>query len=181
MRAIELLLAEHNMILEFLGLLKQAGRRLAKNEGPDPEFFTKSVEFCRTYADKAHHYKEEHVMFGLLAQKHEGRLDDLIARHRDQHETCRNLVGAMAKAIPSYGRGETEGARALAGNIAEYVKILTSHINSENEIFFPMSLAFITEEEGVALLEEFERYERSAGVQVWVGGPKLLEEITASL
>lgn len=181
MKAIELLLAEHNMILEFLGLLKEAGRRIAKDEGPEPEFFTQSVEFCRTYADKAHHYKEEHVMFGLLAQKHEGRLDDLIARHRDQHEACRNLVGAMAESIPSYGRGETEGGRALAENIAEYVKILRSHIRSENEIFFPMALAYITPEEGVALLEEFDRYEKSAGVKVWEGGPKLLGEITARL
>ena len=181
MKVIELLLAEHNMILEFLAALKEAGKRIARDEGPDPEFFTKSVEFCRTYADKAHHYKEEHVMFGLLAQKHHGKLDDLIARHRDQHETCRNLVGAMAESIPSYRRGETEGGRVLAGNIAEYVKILTSHIQSENEIFFPMALAYISEEEGVALLEEFERYEISAGVKVWEGGPKLLAEITASM
>jgi len=181
MSAIELLLAEHNMILEFLGMLKEAGQRIAHDKGPEPEFFTQSVEFCRTYADKAHHYKEEHVMFGLLAQKHEGRLDDLIARHRDQHETCRNLVGAMAEAIPSYGRGETEGGRALAENISEYVTILRSHIKSENEIFFPMAMAFISDEEGVALLEEFERYEQSAGVKVWEGGPKLLEEISARM
>ena len=181
MRAIELLLAEHNMILEFLGLLKTAGQRIAQDEGPEPEFFTQSVEFCRFYADKAHHYKEEHVMFGLLAQKHEGKLDDLIARHRDQHETCRNLVGAMADAIPGYARGETEGGRALAENISEYVTILRSHIRSENEIFFPMALAYITEEEGVALLDEFDRYERSAGVKVWEGGPKLLGEISARM
>jgi hemerythrin-like domain-containing protein len=181
MRAIELLLAEHNMILEFLDLLQEAGKRVARDEGPAPEFFEGSVEFCRTYADKAHHYKEEHVMFGLLAQKHEGKLDDLIARHRDQHETCRNLVGAMAGSIASYGRGETEGARALSENISEYVKILRSHIESENEIFFPMSLAFISDEEGVQLLEEFERYEESAGVKVWEGGPKLLGEISAQL
>jgi len=77
-RAIQLLLAEHGMILDFLDLLQEAGKRIARDEGPVPEFFTQSVEFCRTYADKAHHYKEEHVMFGLLAQKHEGRLDDLI-------------------------------------------------------------------------------------------------------
>ena len=181
MRAIQLLLAEHGMILDFLDLLQEAGKRIARDEGPVPEFFTQSVEFCRTYADKAHHYKEEHVMFGLLAQKHEGRLDDLIARHRDQHETCRNLVGAMSDSIESYGRGETEGGRALSENISEYVKILRSHIKSENEIFFPMSLAFISEEEGHMLLTEFERYEASAGVKVWEGGPKLLAEISAKL
>ena len=87
----------------------------------------------------------------------------------------------MADSIDSYGRGETEGGRALSENISEYVKILRSHIKSENEIFFPMSLAFISEEEGVALLDEFEKYEASAGVKVWEGGPKLLGELSAKL
>jgi hemerythrin-like domain-containing protein len=181
MRAIEILTAEHGMILEFLGHLFTGAERVGTDQAPAGEFFEKAVAFCREYADKAHHYKEEHVMFGRLAEKHDGKIDAQIQRHRDQHEHCRNLVNDISGSIASYSRGEWEGTRSLTQAVAEYVQTLRKHIASEDEIFFPMVEIFLSEDEGDAIFAEFERYEASAGVVPLETGPQALSEIAALL
>ena len=181
MRAVEILTAEHGLILEFLGLLSTAAGRIGTDDAPPPEFFEIALTFCRDYADKAHHYKEEHVMFGLLAQKHEGKIDAQIQRHRDQHESLRGIVNTISSTLGSYGRGEKEGARVLTQNLAEYVQTLRKHIHSEDEVFFPLAEVFLTEEEGESLLAEFERYEGSAGVKPLETGPELVAALRTML
>ncbi|MHC4471269.1 MAG: hemerythrin domain-containing protein [Planctomycetota bacterium] len=181
MRAVEILMAEHGLFLEFLKLLATGAERIGTDQAPDREFFEKAVSFCRDYADKAHHYKEEHVMFGLLAQKHEGRIDAQIQKHRDQHEHCRNLVNEISGAIESYDRGDAEGTRVLTRNLADYVQTLRSHITSEDEVFFPMAEIYLSEEEGEALLDEFKRYEETAGVVPLRTGPEAVSELAGML
>ena len=181
MRAVEILTAEHGLILEFLGLLSTAAERIGTEEAPKAEFFDQALTFCRDYADKAHHYKEEHVMFGLLAQKHDGKIDAQIQRHRDQHEHCRDLVNTMSTSLGGYARGESEGARVLTQTVAEYVQTLRKHIFSEDEIFFPLAEVFLSEEEGEALLAEFEKYEGSAGVKPLETGPELVSTLQTML
>ncbi|MBW1941869.1 MAG: hypothetical protein JRJ51_03435 [Deltaproteobacteria bacterium] len=45
---------------------------------PAKEFFEKAVAFARNFADRFHHYKEEHVMFAQLAEKKAGFFDGPI-------------------------------------------------------------------------------------------------------
>ncbi len=163
MQAIDILLDEHVVILTHLDTLSRAATKIVRDEGPPKEFFRDALDVSREFADRFHHYKEEHVMFGLLAQKHEGQLDGEVDRHRDQHEACRNLTQQIAEALEGYSQSLDSSARTVHRNISEYVRILRSHIRSENEILFPMAVEALTEADGVALLEEFRRYEAKAG------------------
>ena len=65
--------------------------------------------------------------------------------------------------------------------MAEYVQTLRKHIFSEDEIFFPLAEVFLSEEEGEALLAEFERYEGSAGVKPLETGPELVSTLQTML
>jgi hemerythrin-like domain-containing protein len=181
LKAVEILVEEHTLILEFLATFGRGVEKIESENPPDSAFFDRSLEFCRGFADKAHHYKEEHVMFGLLAQKHDGKLDGLISSHRDQHEQCRNLIQNMAGSLPGYARGEEEARRNLFAAGSTYVRTLRSHIASENDIFFPMAISTLTGDEGEALLTEFKRYEAKAGVDMWGDGPALVEELGSML
>jgi hemerythrin-like domain-containing protein len=181
MKAVRILMYEHEIIQAFLTTLLKAAEAVSRGEGPDRLFFEKAVSFCRDYADKAHHYKEEHVMFGRLAQVHEGKIDVQIEKHRLQHEQCRDLVHEMSVAIESYERGEEAGAVALRNSIQDYVSTLRRHIRSEDEVFFPMVEVFLTEEDGEALLEEFEKYEKRSGAESFEQGYRIVEELEASL
>ncbi len=76
---------EHNLILKGLDLLKTAAEKIVRNQNPPREFFEKAVRFTLNFTNRFHHYKEEIVMFGLLAQKKEGEIDAEIGCLRSQH------------------------------------------------------------------------------------------------
>lgn len=156
---IDILVGEHKKISELLSVLQSGAERIVANRQPPKAFFEAGLEQARQYADQAHHFKEEYVLFGALAQKHNGELDGHIERHRNQHEQCRDLLQAISSALPPYESGKEDAIKAVHRNVTEYVRTLRSHIRSENEIFFPLAEASLTPAEGRALLEEFRRYE----------------------
>lgn len=164
MKSIDILRAEHAMILVVLDELDKTAERIVKgNQRPTREFMEGVLDFCRTFADRFHHYKEEYVMFGMLAQKYDGAIDAEVERHRTQHEQLRDLVGAISGALDQLLKGSDSAARDTHGNIVDYVTQLRSHIRSENEVFFPMVEQAITDSEDEKLLAEFKKYEDGDG------------------
>ena len=59
MKAIEILVKEHGLILLMLNTLDKAKKQIEKGQSPPKEFFKNAVMFARSFADKYHHYKEE--------------------------------------------------------------------------------------------------------------------------
>jgi hemerythrin-like domain-containing protein len=163
---IDILVGEHKKISELLAVLQAGAERIVANRPPPKTFFEAGLQQARQYADQAHHFKEEYVLFGALAQKHNGELDGHIERHRNQHEQCRDLLQAISSALPGYESEKEDAIKAVHRNTTEYVRTLRSHIRSENEVFFPLAEASLTPAEGRALLDEFRRYEaKHADVQ----------------
>jgi hemerythrin-like domain-containing protein len=88
MKAMQILTREHVLILQMLTQLSRAREKLEIKEQPPVEFFKKAILFSQNFADRFHHFKEEFLMFGLLAQKKEGVLDAEIGALWFQHERC---------------------------------------------------------------------------------------------
>lgn len=159
MHAIEILMGEHKRIAELLTLLNTGAERIVANRPPPRTFFEVGVQLARQYADQAHHFKEEYVLFGLLAQKHHGELDGHIERHRNQHEQCRDLLNATSSALSAYEANKEEAIKIVHRNITEYVRTLRSHIRSENEVFFPLAQTTLSQADQDQLMEEYRRFE----------------------
>lgn len=140
MNAIKVLRAEHDLILEFLDSLKSSLKSMEwrMDSGPPTEYFRDAIAFAQEFADQFHHYKEEHVMFTLLAQRFEGRLDAEIEKLRQQHEHNRSLLAEALSAIDGYDQGEEASGKKLHFNLMQYVQSLRSHIKLEGEEFFPL-------------------------------------------
>ena len=177
MKVIEILNHEHVLIKEFLTLLSKANDKITSENLPSKEFFVKAFDFSRNFADKFHHYKEEYLMFGLLAQKGNGVIDAEIERHRSQHEHCRNLINDMTKSIDGYAQKLDSPARTLHRNLSEYIQTLRSHIRSEDEVFFPMVEQELSEKEHQDLLNGFEKYEEKSGKNAFAKNQTLVEEL----
>ena len=77
MKSTKILIIEHKLILQALSHLFSAKERLEKDERPPAEFFRMAIGFFQNFADAYHHFKEEYLMFGLLARKKRGELDQL--------------------------------------------------------------------------------------------------------
>jgi len=102
MNITQTLIGEHVLILKGLGFLRVARDKIEQNQHPPKLFFQKAIPFFRNYADKYHHYKEEFLMFGFLAQKKEGQLDLEIGSLRHQHEIGRQFLTRLEKSINGY-------------------------------------------------------------------------------
>jgi hemerythrin-like domain-containing protein len=177
METLKTLIKEHVLIRECLDLLAKAANKITDNEGPPKEFFEKALSFCRSFADTYHHYKEEYTLFGYLAQKKNGDIDAQIESHRSQHERCRDLIQKMSDSLPGYSRQLNESTRALHRNLTDYYQTLRDHIQSENEVFFPMVNKVLSKSEDENLIRQFDKYEKKVGPDVWGINQLLISEM----
>jgi len=167
MKSIDVLRGEHAMILVVLDELDKIVRRI-ETGGPLPKrvVMESALGFCRRFADRFHHYKEEYVMFTMLAQRHDGALDLEIEKHRSEHEQLRDHLSALSDALPAFLAGSTTAASETGTILNDYVTTLRRHIRSENERFFPLVEQAISADDDRRLLDEFVRYEGLTGREI---------------
>ena len=177
MNAIEILVEEHSLILRNLDLLTTAAEKIVRHQHPPREFFEKAASFSRNFTNEFHHYKEEIVMFGLLAQKHQGEIDAEIERLRSQHDALRDYMNEVSQSLNGYSKNLESEVRRLYRNLSEYVETLRRHINAENRIFYPLVARTLTRDEMLGLTEEFDKYAAKQGPDVMKVYGALIDEI----
>lgn len=163
MDPLEVLNAEHALIRQYLDKLAYATEKLERGEQPPKEFFDKAVQFARTFVDKHHHFKEEHVMFTWLAQQKTGVFDGPVDALRYQHERSRQRISQISESLAGYAEGEEEKVTVLLENLASYISMLRQHIHREDHFFYPLVRKQLSESESRIMLEEFEKADRKAG------------------
>lgn len=181
MDVLEILRNEHGLIRRFLDNLTLGVERLEKGERPATDFFEKAVEFARTFADRFHHFKEEHVMFVQLAQKKGGAMDAKIELLRYQHERGRNFVNEIANSLEEYAKGNPIKTTVVLENTAAYVSLLRHHIHVEDHVFYPMVEETLSAEELQRLQEEFDKQDREAGGKTFEECHKLVTDMGSLL
>lgn len=165
MKAIDILTREHHLILQALEVLTEACRQIERNQPPPQVFFDKALVFLREFADQYHHFKEEYLMFGLLALKKGDAFDGPIGGLRFQHERCRAFLNGISNALPGYTDGDDIATTTLLENLAAYISILRRHIHQEDQIFFKMAEQELSLEEMDILLVQFKKEDEKAGGQ----------------
>ncbi len=179
MQAVKILVKEHEVMLEMLDNLAAARNMLEKGKQPPKEFFEKAVAFARDFADKFHHFKEEYLLFGLLAQKKDGALDAEIGVLRYEHERGRTFINNITGSIEGYADGDEIAAARLLENIAAYISIFKRHIYSENQVFFKLAEQELSDNEDKILMVQFQKdEERIADRDFFSHSRKLVGEMS---
>ncbi len=181
MEAVTILKKEHMIILKFLDQLALAGEMVVQDKFPPEQFFEQAVDFARKFADKFHHFKEEDIMFRILAQKRSGELDAELEKLRQQHEHCRSYVSAISAAAEGCAAGRDGEARILHRNLVDYVNMLRKHINFENITFFPLVVRELSADELDALASEFGKWDEKMGGITFDEGEKTVKSMAALL
>ncbi|MAE71579.1 MAG: hypothetical protein CME06_14065 [Gemmatimonadetes bacterium] len=163
MNAIDILVAEHGLIRQFLDNLTTALGKMERGEKIPKTFFEHSVLFSRELVDKHHHFKEELQMFTLLAQKHGGQFDTAIEGLRNQHENGRNHVAEIDYAKEGYEAGQESATTTLPEHLDCYISMLRQHINREDHRLYPMAREAYSAGEMEGLLVELQRADEKAG------------------
>jgi hemerythrin-like domain-containing protein len=163
MNVLQSLAHEHRLIRQYLDNLAFAVERLEHGERPPREFFENAVLFAREFVDGYHHFKEEHQVFVMLAQKMKGKHDAAIEALRYQHERGRTLVNAMSGALSGYQRADEREILVMLENAAAFGALLRQHVNREDSVFYPMARKELSKEDLERLREAFERADEKAG------------------
>lgn len=181
MKPLEILVSEHGLIRQYLGVLNEALTKLERSESLPKEFFEQVVIFARDFVDKYHHVKEEHQMFTRIAEKKIGQLDAPIELLRNQHENGRRYISAIAEAIPGYLAGNNSLRDDILGNLAAFISMLRAHIHQEDHIFFPLVADTLTDAEQEDLLAEFIKADERVGKSFVTQSQERLLKIEAML
>ncbi len=182
MRATEILIEEHVMIKQVLNSLSRAKEYIENGKLPSKSFFEKAIRFSHDFSDKFHHFKEEFLMFGILAQKKKGYLDWEIGALRYQHERCRKCIKEIEAAVNGNIEENEILTTTLLENIAMYISILQRHIYQEDNVFLPMVEKLLPEEEKQFILEQFSKEEdRIGGKNMYESCKKLADELAAMI
>ena len=167
MTPLQKLVQEHRLIRQYLDNLAFAVERLEHGDRPPREFFENAVLFAREFVDGFHHFKEEHQMFVMLAQKVKGKHDGSIESLRYQHERGRAIVTAMSQAMPGYQKGDERDVLTMLENAAALGSLLRQHINREDSVFYPLAKKELSAEDMERLAEEFRRADEKNGADCY--------------
>lgn len=182
MKAIDILTREHSLILRALEALSRARKQIERNQRPPEAFFETALLFLREFADQFHHFKEEYLMFGLLALKKGDAFDGPIGSLRFQHERCRAFIEGISNSLSGYADGDDIATTTLLENLAAYISLLRRHIYEEDHTFFKLAEKELSKEEEDILLLQFKKEDEKLGDQnIYEHNRQRIDEMEALL
>ncbi|MFN0006978.1 MAG: hemerythrin domain-containing protein [Planctomycetota bacterium] len=159
MRATEILVAEHQVILRVLDCLEKIAEDVRKDRELDLRSAGEILDFLGNFADRCHHGKEEGSLFPALGRK--GMPNDVgpVAVMLMEHAQGREQIAGMRAAFVAAEHGRPGGAEDFSVHARTYVDLLRDHIAKENHVLFPMADRMLNASEQAEILEAFGRVE----------------------
>ena len=149
----DILRDEHELILRALECLDAAAALLAGNASLPEGWWDAMLCWLGAFADRAHHGKEERVLFPAMIRAGAPAEGGPIEVMLDEHTEGRALVKAMRESEPA---GQARAAR-------RYADVLRRHIDKENGVLFPLADAVIGQADQQAIGRAFAAVEAELG------------------
>lgn len=155
------LMIEHRLIEKMLIIANKEVENMNKTKMVDPLFIDTLVDFIRTYADRTHHGKEEDILFKELKNKklnskHKKEMQELM----DEHILARKVVKELVEAKISYIEGNKNSINTIIDKLTFLINFYPKHIKKEDDIFFPDTEKYFTNEELDAMLNDFGDFDK---------------------
>jgi hemerythrin-like domain-containing protein len=160
MGPIETLIEEHNAVKVLLNVLEVICGRLESNQKVDADHIRGAVHVIRNFADKAHHLKEEDLLFPVMENAGVSREKMLLEEITTEHDLGRGYVRGISDALLPYSIGDDRAGHVIRENAGKYVSLMTSHIGKEEETVFPLAESHLSQADMDRLAREFERVDR---------------------
>ncbi|MFH2132267.1 MAG: hemerythrin domain-containing protein [bacterium] len=162
MDPIHRLVSEHEIIQSALLVLQkitndtaQAGRVVHSGD------ITKLIDFFIQFADKWHHGKEEDLLFPALEEIGISKKGGPIGVMLNEHVQGREFVRGIKESLVTFDQDETKGTSDFLHYARGYVRLLTQHIEKENNVLFVMAGNHLPEETIKALENQFDHQLRN--------------------
>jgi hemerythrin-like domain-containing protein len=138
MEAIEILMAEHRLILRGIDALVAFAEE-ARRGGGDRAELRRFVTFIREYADGLHHGKEEDVLFAAMVEAGFPAQAGPIAVMLHEHDLGRRHVAELSALAVGDAPFAAAEAERLHDAALGYAGLLRGHIHKEDAVLYPMA------------------------------------------
>jgi hemerythrin-like domain-containing protein len=138
MKATEILIHEHELILRGVAVLERMARRPSAGQTVPADDARSIIEFIRKFADGCHHAKEEGVLFPAMEAAGIPKEGGPIGMMLLEHDQGRAAVRAMDQAVSGFG-ADPGALGAFAKAAFAYANLLSNHIFKENNVLFRMA------------------------------------------
>ncbi|MBQ1801555.1 MAG: hemerythrin domain-containing protein [Lachnobacterium sp.] len=164
MYGIELLIKEHENIIQFTEVLKKLSVRLLEGEELNIELLKQCVEFGKNYSDKQHHGKEEKILFRVMIEKLGPVASKLIKNGMlVEHDLGRYHMTKLLEAIDLYETDKSSEVKIqLICHATGYADLLKRHIDKENAVVYTFAERSLSEEDKELVNKETEIFEIEA-------------------
>ena len=140
LRAIELMVKEHENIRRMLKVTRNVCYRVLNNEAYDLDDFPKIIDFVRVYADKHHHGKEEDILFETMKKDLEAvAKSGAITGMYIEHDMGRLYMASLERALEEFKSGNDKARLDIIANAISYTDLLDRHIEKENTALYKLA------------------------------------------
>lgn len=155
MRPTEILSTEHRRIEQALDCLERLADIAHRGDVLDVEDFRFAVHFLRTYADRAHHGKEEDQLFPRIRERGVPTHVGPVAVMLQEHDEGRGLISAMDAVVSAWTTDEKAARERIWELASGYVGLMRDHIAKEDNIVFMIAESTLTDADRDELLAAF--------------------------
>ncbi len=149
----QILSEEHQTILKVIDAALKECTEIENGKALKLEFFQKTIDFIKNYADKFHHAKEEDILFKTMLENAENLHCNPIPVMLHEHDEGREFVKGMEKGI---SENNTE---ALIEQTRGYCILLQNHIYKEDNVLYPMAEEALSDEQKDLVNQKYQEVE----------------------
>ena len=160
MRPTEILTEEHNCVKVILRVLDVMCVKLKAGEKVEPGHIEGAVDFIKNFADRAHHMKEEDLLFPAMEAAGVSKEKSLVDAITTEHDLGRGHVRGLTDALSLYSIGDNGAGLMIAENAAKYVKLIKDHIAREEDIVFPLADRHLSDDSQRDLAARFDKIDK---------------------
>lgn len=179
--AIKELMDDHQTILRMLRALNGMCLRLGEGKAVPADDLAAALDFIKTFADHAHHGKEEDLLFPAMEEAGFPRDGGPIAVMLMEHAQGRAYVQSLSAALERVRAGDAAAFKDAARAASGYSALLSAHIGKEDNILYPMAMEALPAPRWDVLKKEFDRVEAERmGPERRAGYEALVERLLAA-
>jgi hemerythrin-like domain-containing protein len=160
MKATQYLKKEHEEIAMMLSIMQKITHKVGGGEKLYVEHYEKIIDFLEGFADKCHHHaKEELILFPAMESKGIKKDEKCIGLELKEHKESNDFVQSLHKAFNVYKKDSNKGAIGVFAGLLNYINLLRSHIEKENNVLFKMADEVLSDKEQEVMLKAFIKQE----------------------
>ena len=182
MYGIEVLVKEHEYILDLISCVKQSCYDVLKGKEVDTDLFRGYIDFARNYADRLHHGKEELILFRIMVDEL-GEVADKLINYGMliEHDYGRLYLTKLDEALDEYDETHDDIVKLdIIANAMGYGNHLTRHIDKEDNVVYTFAERQLNQELLDTVNAETEAFEVEAEAEK-AAYIKWLEDVKAEV